>query len=118
MTLLVSLQRPKVQPPSSQAARAATSLALSVVGKRVEVWWEDDQQYYSGRITHYNAGAQVHSTSVSPHVRYMCGCSTALWVRMPICHWPAVLWGCKSHVDMSATTTTALTTKTEAMQDA
>jgi hypothetical protein len=56
--LLVSLQRPRVQPPSSQAARAATSLALSVVGKRVEVWWEDDQQYYAGRITHYNTGAQ------------------------------------------------------------
>jgi hypothetical protein len=51
------VQRPKVQQPASQSAQAAARLALSLVGKRIEVWWEDDQRYYAGRITHFNTGA-------------------------------------------------------------
>lgn len=59
---VLCVQRPKVQPPASQAAAAraaaAASLALSVVGNRVEVWWQEDERYYAGRITHYNTGTQ------------------------------------------------------------
>jgi len=58
--LCAAPQRLKVQqqqPCVSQGPRgAAVSLALSVVGARVEVWWEADQCYYPGRITHYNTG--------------------------------------------------------------
>jgi hypothetical protein len=62
VVVMLCLQRTKVQPSSQHAAAAAAaSLALSVVGKRVEVWWEDDQQYYAGRITHYNKGVCSHA---------------------------------------------------------
>jgi hypothetical protein len=89
---VLCVQRPKVQPPASQAAAAraaaAASLALSVVGKRVEVWWQDDQRYYAGRITHYNAGTQQYNLLAG--LMYCCYAAvllslSLLWVHPSTC---------------------------------